>query len=179
MARRKTSIVKSLTNFKGMQGDAVKVASILAGMLVGKVANDNVKALIAKAPTDGVTNGIGRVFGNAGKSVTDTLIGIAPAAVLTLGGFVLRRQMKHELVKDAALGMMGYGLASGVNSAFKFNVMGQLQGFGRAKLGSLYPYVDRPRKLNPTDARVTTQATPAAAPQRMSGGFSGTMKRAV
>jgi hypothetical protein len=158
--------VKQLTNFNGIQNDAIKVVSILAGMLVGKLANDNVKGLVSKVapenggPVEGFLRGsnAGRLAGTA----IDTVKSLAPALLLTMGGFALKKNVKNNVAKDMALGMMAYGGVSLANDAFKFNVINKLQGLGRpGGLKGLYPYVDRPRQSPAYSAPEV--ATPASA----------------
>jgi hypothetical protein len=137
--------VKSLTNFTGIQNDAITVVSLLAGMLAGKFINDNVKSAVGVAGMGNFGNStIGRLAGDAVSSVK----GAIPAALLLFGGFALRKNVKNSMLRDAGLGIMGYGAVSAANDLFKFNLVSRLQGFGRKGLGSsLYQYVDRPRVL--------------------------------
>lgn len=180
--------VKQLTNFKGIQGDVTTVSLILLGMLGGKIVNDNVKGLISKmggsaTGEDGTTSGFGRLLGDsmAGKlagGAVDTVKNIAPALLITLGGFALKKNSNNAMIKDAALGMMAYGGSSVLRDAFKFNLVGKLQGFGKKGMGSLYSYRDRPRMLHAAPAEPVNDAAPV---RTMSGqpGFAGTRLRAV
>jgi hypothetical protein len=171
-SRRKTGVsgtsLKNFTNFNGIQGDAIKAISLVGGMVAGKFVKDNAVSLLNK--TGNVGNGVNGLLGNskaaqlAGTTV-ETLKKALPALLLTGGGFMLKKNMKNQVLKDMALGMMAYGGASMANDLFKFNIIGKLQGLNGGKsLKGLYAYRDRPRMLAPASTPQTAPAPPVASP---------------